>query len=57
LTPAPIKGGAKGGSGIITDLAVPAVLIYANKALQGRSRSNKSYKKRRNFRRRSYRRR
>jgi len=57
LASAPIRGGAKGGSGIITDLAVPAVLIYANKALRGRHTSNKSYKKRRNSRRRSYRRR
>jgi hypothetical protein len=46
-----------GGKGVLTDLAVPAVLLYANQAF-GKRRGSKSFKKgRRHSRRRSNRRR
>ena len=45
-------GSRKGGKGIITDIAVPAVLLYANNVIRGKSGKNsrKFRKMRRTFR-------
>ena len=45
-------GSRKGGKGIITDIAVPAVLLYANTVIRGKSgkKSRKFRKMRRTFR-------
>ena len=42
-------GSRKGGKGIITDIAVPAVLLYANNVIRGK-KSRKFRKMRRTFR-------
>ena len=42
-------GARKGGSGILTDIAVPAVLLYANNVIRGK-KGRKSRKMRRTFR-------
>ena len=55
LSPATITGGRrhkkKGGSGILTDLAVPAVLLIANHAMSKRNRSSSKRRSHRRHRR------
>ena len=61
-TAAPLATGGRrrrknGGKGILTDVAVPAVLLYANQAFKGRRSSSKKRHGRRHSSRRTHRRR
>lgn len=48
--PAPAAAPTKGGRGILTDVAVPAVLLYANNAMKGRKSYGKKHRKSRRSR-------
>lgn len=48
--PAHVAAPTKGGRGILTDVAVPAVLLYANNAMKGRKSYGKKHRKSRRSR-------
>lgn len=47
---AEVKGGRRGGRGVLTDVAVPALLLYANNTFKRRKSMKKSRKSRKSRR-------